>query len=313
MTFIIAEIGSNHGGDLSAAKRCIEKASFARASAAKFQLFSWKDLYGEMAEDKENKASIKVEWLPELKKTADDCGIEFMCSAFSVNGLQQLEPFVARHKLASPEKNHPHMLQELKRQGKPVIASCGAACMRDIHFIINSLEGIDLTLLYCVSAYPTADVRLEKIVALKKAFPDTSIGLSDHSLDSTCAPVVAVTHFGATVIEKHFNPLGLTDTPDACVSLSFKQFMVMTSRIRRNPDAIPVYEPDDVEFTARACYNRRIVATREIKSGDFFGPDNIGIYRAILPQAYYTNPMEYDDLIGKFASRDYSIGASIQD
>ena len=47
MTFIIAEIGVNHQGDVNLARKLIDSAREAGADCAKFQLFSSRKLWGD--------------------------------------------------------------------------------------------------------------------------------------------------------------------------------------------------------------------------------------------------------------------------
>src|SRR3990167_1071022 len=107
-TFIIAEIGSNWTS-FEEAKDSISFAKQAGADAVKFQAFRVEALYGFYdSQYGEHRAmggngELPLEWLPKLKEKADACGIEFMCSAFSPELYDVVNPYVLVHKIASSE------------------------------------------------------------------------------------------------------------------------------------------------------------------------------------------------------------------
>ena len=306
---IIAEIGSNHGGTLNGAIQCIASAAAVGADAVKFQLFSEADLYGPGNNTAPAPGSIHTSWLTQLKEKADANGIEFMCSAFSIPGYKYINPFVRRHKIASPENNHVLMAMEIQKFGKPVIMSCGASHPSDIKVVVDLLSPCTVTLLYCVSAYPCNEIRLEKIDALRAAFPKLEIGLSDHTTDYTCAPVEACRHYKVKVLEKHYNPLGLMDTDDNIVSLKQEEFAEMVKRIKY--PASYDYAPERTEQEALLKYNRRLIATADIKKGGAFTINNVGAYRSRMSDASGMSPLALFKLLRCEAQRDYNIGEPI--
>ena len=63
---------------------------------------------------------------------------------------------------------------------------------------------IPFALLHCTNIYPTPPelVRLGAMAHLKEAFPDSVVGLSDHTTSNyTCLGAVAL---GASILERHF-------------------------------------------------------------------------------------------------------------
>jgi sialic acid synthase SpsE len=158
-----------------------------------------------------------------------------------------------------------------------------------------------------VSAYPAREIRLEKIQALRALFPKYVVGLSDHTLDYTCAPVEAFRHYGCKVLEKHFNPLNKEDTPDRVVSLNKEQFKIMVDRIKQ-PTKFDYY-PEKEEQTALKCYNRRLVATKDIMKGDIIRWDDVGIYRTFRETPEAIGPFHR---IPRVALRNYKPGEAIR-
>jgi pseudaminic acid synthase len=303
---IIAEIGSNHESTLSSCIECIKKTKEVGADAVKFQMFSMHDLYGPGHSKECTKASIEPHWLPQLARVAAEEGIEFMCSGFSPMKYDKINRWVKTHKLASPENNHPEIIERLNSYGKPVIFSCGASRPADIGRALSFLPSCEVTLLYCVSAYPATEIRLEKITALRAHFPKYQMGLSDHTLDYTCAPVEAFRSYGAKVLEKHFNPLGLIHTPDAKVALKMGPFKTMVDRIKG-----PVkydYLPEETESEALLKYNRRLIALKSIAVGDNIHKDDIGVYRSKKADQKGLCPFRLKDLLAKPASTRFTTG-----
>ena len=222
--YIIAEIGSNHNGDVALAKRMIEAAKRSGADAVKFQSWSSTSLIaaGEYerntsyADTERHFGSLRdmVEayqlTVPQhhaLARHCADVGIHFLSSAFSEPEVELLvELDVPAIKVASMDVTHPLLLQWVARTGKPVILSTGLSTLSEVAAAVEVLEthGCDqLILLHCVSIYPPEDrdLRLRNISMLREAF-DLPVGYSDHSL-GTHVPLAAVA-LGACVIEKHF-------------------------------------------------------------------------------------------------------------
>ena len=140
----------------------------------------------------------------ELKKVCDDNGVEFMATAFDLEGLKRLHPLVKRYKVASADITNHELLSEVSKYDKPVIISTGAASIAEIDRALFVEGRCDATLLHCVLRYPTPidDAQLWKIRDLKRVFPRCQVGYSDHCTASSPALLVAQA-MGAEVIEKH--------------------------------------------------------------------------------------------------------------
>jgi sialic acid synthase SpsE len=212
--FIIADVGSNwrryndDAKNLECALQHIDEAARAGVSAVKFQLFTHEELYGVPGDDS---FALPAEWLPELKAACDRAGVEFMCTAFSAEGVRVVDPHVKRHKIASAEMMHTGILDAVIATGKPFIVSTGGATEADVLAFVEYVDerGGDkdpvgrMSILECVAAYPAlpAAYSLREMMHWREAWSD-QVGISDHTLSL----VVALTAVGcgATVFEKHF-------------------------------------------------------------------------------------------------------------
>lgn len=238
----IADIGSN-AATLEQACQSIYAAKKAGADIVKFQLFSHYDLYGEGSKER------KIEsWLPKLAEVCEDLGVEFGCTAFSVNGLAIVDPFVKRHKIASSCITHEPLLDSVALTGKNVFLSAGAATIEEIYAALNRLnmQKVHVDVLYCPAAYPSRWCDYRMIVELKNALPwYVGVGFSDHTTDVINAPLLAHKK-GATVIEKHFTAFPELQTPDRGHSLTQSEFKAMVLATRRQPIFGP--SPEEAEF-----------------------------------------------------------------
>ncbi len=224
---VIAEVGSNikNFGD------CMRSAIMAKEAGAdivKFQYFTGADLYGPLYDGARD-------LIFEIEPVASLCerqGIEFMCTAFSPDNYKLINPFVRRHKVASSEITALDILETVNSFRKPVILSCGGADHFQIRAALLMLRNVPVTLLYCEVAYPAKIVDLRNIDYLKSKFGQTcAVGYSDHSIDVLEIPKRAQKK-GATIIEKHVNFCGYTDTPDAPHSLNFEEFKIMVRHLK---------------------------------------------------------------------------------
>ena len=300
---IIAEVGSNfkyfHDMILS-----IAQARQAGADAVKFQMFSDKDLYGHGSEN----YNFNPDCLPGLKSHADAQNIEFMCTAFSVEGLALVDPYVKRHKIASSEMEHWPLIKAALKTGKPLLISTGGHTYDEIQKTVDLVSGSDFTLLYCCNSYPSRCHDLNNIIKLSDTF-SVNCGYSDHSID-IFTPYTAVEHYGAVVVEKHFTIDPTMDTPDADHSLDPKQFKMMCELI--HGDYI-LEMPNCEEQDAKYYFNRRLVAVRPINQGDALGfGENIDVHRSKHRSESGISPYDWELVHGKRATKGYKPGDAIE-
>jgi N-acetylneuraminate synthase len=306
MTFVIAEVGSNFY-TIGDCLQAIPMAKQAGADAVKFQMASEEELYGYNAGLGIDKHFIKPDWLPKLKEKADACNIEFMCTAFSPEGYKIINPYVKRHKIASCESVHPLILDVVNEFRKIVYVSTGAIRLPEIHQIWNRLYNVeDVVFLYCEVKYPCFETNLENIALLIEQ-TDYPVGFSDHSKDYTTIPVEACRRYGASVLEKHFNPLAIANTPDSPHSINAEQFKIMVDRIAKVETRYNPYISKETVLK----YKRRVVANEAIKKGETFTPMNMGVYRVLKEDEKGTHAFNYHALLGSIAKKDYLRGEGI--
>jgi N-acetylneuraminate synthase len=314
--FMIAEAGVNHGGDLSVADQLIEAAARAGADAVKFQTFSADRLVTPDA----RKASYQKEttgegsqhaMLKRLELSADDhrhlletCAahdIEFMSTPFDEESADLLETLgVSAYKVSSGDLTNLPFLRYLADKGRPLIVSTGMANIGEVEDAVSAVEGADLTLLHCVSNYPTepAHVNLKAMETLR-CFGHP-VGYSDHTLGIEF-PIAAVA-LGATVIEKHFTLNRSLPGPDHRASLEPGELAEMVRAIRNIEAGLgdgrkrPAPGEDETAAVAR----KSLVAARDIASGEVLTEELVTARRP----GTGLSPKFLSMVVGRRAARD---------
>jgi N-acetylneuraminate synthase len=215
-TFIVAEIGINHNGDLNIAKKLIDMAVFAGCDAVKFQKRTVELVYTpeELAKPRENpfgptnghlKRGLefgKKEY-NEIDKYCRQKGIMWFASPWDVKSVDFLEGFdVPCYKIASASLTDHELLRYIKSKRKPMILSTGMSTIKQIKQAIKVLGEKNLILLHCTSTYPSKpeELNLSVIPWMEKTF-NCPIGYSGHEVG--VAPAVMAALLGACLIERH--------------------------------------------------------------------------------------------------------------
>ena len=217
----VAEVSSNHNRDLGRCFQFIDKAAEIGCSAVKFQFFKIDQLFApeilkKSEEHRRRKAwELPVSFLPDLAARCRQKSIQFGCTPFYLKAVEELLPHVDFYKIASYEILWHELLRTCAQTGKPVVLSTGMATMDEVRAAVSILTDSgckDLTLLHCVSAYPSPvnDCNLLVIETIRKEFhnPQSAIriqiGWSDHSVSS--AVIYRAVHgWRAEMIEFHLD------------------------------------------------------------------------------------------------------------
>ena len=248
---VIAEIGVNHNGSVSLAKKMIKVAKKCGADVVKFQTFfaaefvtsntqkvkyqllntSKKENHYEMIK----KLELKKNNFIKIKKFCDKNKIEFLSTPYTLKSVELLEKLkVKRYKVASADLVDMPLHKKILSTKKPVILSVGMATISEIRktvefYIKNKMSQI--TLLHCVSNYPCSSksLNINVIKKLKKEF-NLPVGYSDHSNGDSASILAA--GMGATVIEKHFTLDKKLPGPDHKASANPEEFFNLVKKIR---------------------------------------------------------------------------------
>lgn len=313
--FIIPEIGINHEGSFQKAKKMIKDAHHSGAECVKFQCHIIEDemLPNDVipANAKESiwdimkRCTLTEDEEEKLKKYTEELGIIYLSTPFSRAAANRLEEMnVPAYKIGSGECNNYPLIKHIASFGKPIILSTG---MNDIESITKSvliLENakVDYALLHTTSMYPTpySKVRLGALEDLKKHFPNTVIGLSDHSIGNYTS--FAAIPLGSSIIEKHFTSNKNWPGPDIKVSIDPKELQELIIGCQAIHESlggqkkILVDEQPTINF-AYAC----VVSIKDIKKGDIFSEENIWVKR---PGTGKIRAEKYFEILGKSAKKN---------
>ena len=210
----IAEVSSNHHQELDRCLAFIDCAAAVGCDAVKFQLFRIDELFApEILAVSEAHCSrraweLPVDFLPALKQRCIEKGLLFSCTPFYLDAVNELAPYVDFFKVASYELLWDELLQACAEVGKPVVLSTGMATLEEIDHAVEVIRDagcLDLTLLHCVSAYPTPpeQCNLAVLEDLRHRYA-CRVGWSDHTVSP---PVIqrAIHRFSAEMIEFHLD------------------------------------------------------------------------------------------------------------
>lgn len=236
-TYIIAEIGINHGGDINIAKELIKSAANTGCDAVKFQTYITEKRTPKDSPifDILKKCELPFEAFRELKDYASEFKMDFFSTPFDEESVDYLESINCDlYKIASFDVVNEKLLTKVAATGKPVILSVGMSNLEEINkaYKILSSKTQNIAILHCISAYPTdeKDANLEAISNLKANF-DCIIGQSDHTNDID-VPVFAAAA-GAQVLEKHYKISANMECIDSPVSITEEQMSTLVKQVRR--------------------------------------------------------------------------------
>jgi N-acetylneuraminate synthase len=324
-TLIIAEAGVNHNGDIELAKKLISAAKTAGADIVKFQTFKAENLATKSADkaayqkDTTGTNESQHDMIRKLELSRadhevliDEChrqAIAFHSTAFDSESFDMLvELGLNQIKIPSGELTNLPLIRYMTRLGMPVILSTGMANLGEIESAIEVIEQSGtprslITVLHCTTEYPTpmVDVNLRAMVSMKSAL-GVEVGYSDHT-PGIEVPIAAVA-LGARVIEKHFTLDRKLPGPDHQASLEPHELKAMVDAIRNIEAALGdgIKRPSASELRNKPIARKSLVASRAIRAGEFFSPDNITTKRP----GTGISPMRWDEMIGRRALRDFA-------
>ena len=322
--FIIAEAGVNHNGDVAIARKMINVAKLSGVDAVKFQTFKTENLVSKHAAKAEyqkqntnskesqyemiRKLELNAAAHKELIEYAKGQNIIFLSTAFDLDSIDLLSELgVEVFKIPSGDINNLPYLRKIGSLHKKIILSTGMSTLEEVDTALKILTDSgtlkkNITVLHCNTEYPTPveDVNLRAMCTMKERL-GVEVGYSDHTLGIDI-PIAAVA-MGASIIEKHFTLDKNMTGPDHKASLEPEELKLMVSKIRDIELALGdgVKAPSRSEKKNIIAARKSIFAIKEIKKGDVFSKNNIGIKRP----GNGVSPMEWDLVIGKVAKRDF--------
>lgn len=329
-SFIIAEAGVNHNGDVKLAERLIIAAAKAGADAVKFQTFKAEQVTTKhsptaayqkknMGEDNQWKLLRPLELnesaYPRLIQIAKANKIMFLSTPHGhIDSAKFLKPFVPAWKTGSGDLTNLPFLKWLGKTGKPIILATGMATIPEIKEaveIIAKTGNKKIIILHCTTNYPCPDneANVGAMLDIKKNFPGYPVGFSDHTLGIEADMLAA--GLEAAVIEKHFTLSRKMTGPDQKNSLEPDELKEMVAKIRRIEvlKGTGKKKPFKSEIIISQMARKAVIALINIKKGEKFNPENLTIKR---PAKGGLPPKKYWEIIGKTATKNIEADTPIK-
>lgn len=310
----IAEIGVNHDGDITKAKKLINHAKRSNFKAVKFQVYKTDKLlkkYTPLAEYQKyknknknmfnllEKYSFTYDQFYKLKKFCDKLKILFLATPFDNESAEFLNDIdIKCFKISSGDLNNFFLLKKIKSFKKPLILSTG---MSDINNVKKTIKFLNykknkLAILHCISSYPTKliDTNLSNITRLKSlGYP---IGFSDHSVGMEAA--ISAISLGAKIIEKHITLNAKLEGPDHRSSLQvsdMKKFIEVISDVSISINS-------NKRIILKSEKKNKLLVTRSLYFKEDFKKNHMLKLEDIIPLRPFSNgyPIEkFENLVGK--------------
>lgn len=328
--FIIAEIGSNHGGDPDLCEKMIVTAARCGVDAVKLQKRDNEAMFtkGALSRPYENEFSYgrtygehrrALDWFGvkefvRFKAVAEKHGVLFFATPFeekSADFLLDLE--IPLWKLASCDVTNLPLVGKVAGYQKPIIASTGGASLLEIEQMAQEIEKIhtNYAILHCVSTYPNTDdtVNLAAITTLRAAFPENLIGFSSHH--PGILPLIIARTLGASIFEVHFTLNRAAKGTDHGFSMEprgleticqdLPRVKKMLGNGEKNP--LPAEKSGFISKMGKGIYLKR-----PMKAGNIVRIDDL----CIKSPAGGLAPGEIGDIVGGCLISDLSTGVAME-
>lgn len=246
-TYIIAEVGINHNGDMDIAKKLIDMSKRCGCDAVKFQKRTLDIVYTQEVLDKprespwgtttrQQKEGLEFgqKEYEEIDSYCKSVGIEWFASAWDIPSQLFLQQFDCPYnKIASAMVTHPEFLEVVAKEGRHTFISTGMATWDDIDAAIDIFRkaGTPFTIMHTVSTYPCdeADLNLACMAKLRERY-DAPVGYSGHEVSPT--PSIIAAALGAGTIERHVTLDRAMYGSDQSASLEERGLETMVKGIR---------------------------------------------------------------------------------
>jgi N-acetylneuraminate synthase len=251
-TYVIAEIGNNHNGDLGVCKQIIDAAVHAGVDAVKFQkrtpeISTPLDQQKQMREtpwgyisylDYRYKVEFGEKEYREIDQYCKKKGITWLTSVWDEQAVDFMEQFnTPAYKIPSASLTDHNLLRHARKTHRPLVISTGMSTMQQIRSAVETVGTENLVIMHCTSTYPCEpdELNLRMIQTLRDEFP-CPVGYSGHEV-GLVPPQVAVA-LGACIIERHLTLDRTMWGSDQAASVEPSGFERLVKYIRTAEDSL---------------------------------------------------------------------------
>jgi sialic acid synthase SpsE len=197
------------------------------------------------------------------------------------------------------------LVRKMAGLGIPVIISTGMAYIYEVKAVVHEFErhgAKDIMIMHCTSLYPAPaeSLNLNSIITLRRTFK-YPIGYSDHTTSNISS--ISAVCLGASIIEKHFTIYRKYGGPEQAFSYDMSEFKKLVEEVRYAEKALGSFDkaPSKEELKLREKYRRCLVANKNIKKGELFTGEIIGMKRPLSKPGLNTS--YFERIIGRKAAR----------
>lgn len=268
-TFVIAEIGINHNGDLKVAKQLIDWAVLCGCDAVKFQkrtidkvytrdyLESYRESpWGTTQRAQKEGLEFGKEEYDAIDAYCKKKEIEWFASAWDTEAQKFLQQYDLKYnKVASAMLTNMDLLEMIAKEGKYTYVATGMSTYQEIDNAVGVFRKYNcpFELMHCNSTYPmkNEDANLKMIYTLKDRY-QCSVGYSGHETGRIVS--IAAVAMGATSIERHITLDRAMYGSDQAASLEVGELQKLVKDIRTVEAALGTGEKilSDEEAKVRA-------------------------------------------------------------
>ena len=252
--FIISEIGINHNGNISLAKKMIDESIIAGVDAVKFQkrdinlVYSKEILsqkrespWGTTQKDQKEGLEFGQEEYKEIDEYCKKKEINWFASAWDLKSIEFLTQFDFKfNKVPSAMIVDKNFLKSIAKQKKYTFISTGMSTFQNIDTAVKIFKenNCKFELMHCVSTYPFDDVRASlNLIKVMKDKYGCKVGYSGHEKSGLAISIAAVA-LGATSLERHITLDRTMYGSDQAASLTPNGFKSLVSAVRKIEKAI---------------------------------------------------------------------------
>lgn len=258
--YFIADIASNHGGELSLAKELIHACAESGVDAVKMQNFTAESLvsdYGfrnlnvethqsswkQSVFDSYDAASIPLSWTEELKQLCDSLSLAYFTSPYSVELVDAVAPHVSAFKIGSGDITWFEVMKGMLKYDLPILLATGASEMSEVEAAMEVLSRASshIMLMQCNTEYTAnlneseesrnhrfGHINLKVLQTYANKWPGIPLGLSDHT-HGPMTVLGAVGLYGCCAVEKHFSLDNTQKGQDHSFSMTPESWAAMAS------------------------------------------------------------------------------------